>query len=220
LPSIPALLILAAVAVGRRAQQDQRPHWLAICAHSILLAALAGGACVAPRIMLKVQMNAPSLMIAAVAGTFVFLLSALTLLGSGWRMLRFATLGPVILIVGFLLRGMAPLIDATQSSRPIAQLLMEIHQPGELPLATFAVNRNMAFGLAFYLDRRVAPYEGLEVSPAIYELPAAVPLQEHILVAREDSLPKLAGLLKSRRMQLIGSDRAQRIAIFRVSAAE
>ena len=90
---------------------------------------------------------------------------------------------------------MAPALDATQSSRPVAELLQQIDQPGPLPLATFALNRNTAFGLAFYLNRRVAPYEGLEISPAVYELPAAIPASAHILVTRENSLPALRLLL-------------------------
>ena len=44
LPSIPALLILAAVAVHRRAARNERPHWTSIVAHAVLLAALAAGA--------------------------------------------------------------------------------------------------------------------------------------------------------------------------------
>jgi hypothetical protein len=94
-----------------------------------------------------------------------------------------------------------------------------MEQPGTLPLATFALNRNTALGLAFYLDRRVAPYEGLELSPAVYELPAAIPAGAHILVTREGSLPKLAQLLAGRTVRFIGSYRAQHIEIYQVSSA-
>ena len=138
-------------------------------------------------------------MIAAFAGTAIFLIAALPLLTAGWSMLRFVTLLPLILAVGFLLRGLAPALDATGSSRPVARLLQQIDEPGRLPLATFALNRNTAFGLAFYLDRRVVPYEGLEISPAVYELPAAIPTSAHILVTREDSLPALRLLLPGAR---------------------
>jgi hypothetical protein len=88
-----------------------------------------------------------------------------------------------------------------------------------LPLATFALSRNMALGLAFYLDRRVAPYEGLELSPAVYELPAAIPAGPHILVTREGSLPTLRQLLPERTLRFIGSYRAQHIEIYQVSSA-
>jgi 4-amino-4-deoxy-L-arabinose transferase-like glycosyltransferase len=220
LPSIPALLILAAVAVHRRAACDEPARWLSITVHAALLAALAAALCIAPRLAFKLPVSAASLMIAAFAGTAIFLIVALPLLTAGWRMLRFVTLLPLILAVGFLLRGLAPSVNATQSSRPIADLLQQIDQPGSLPLATFSLNRNTTFGLAFYLDRRVAPYEGLEISPAVYELPAAIPSSAHILVTREGALPALRMLLPERRIRFLGSYRPQRIEIYEISPAE
>jgi len=160
--------------------------------HGVLLAGLGAAGCIAPRIYFKLPVSASARMIAAVVGTAIFLLVALPLLTAGWRMLHFVTLLPIILVVGFILRGVAPAIDATQSARPVAQLLQQMDQPGPLPLATFALSRNTAFALAFYLDRRVAPYEGLEISPAVYELPAAIPASAHILIAREDRSPPCA----------------------------
>jgi 4-amino-4-deoxy-L-arabinose transferase-like glycosyltransferase len=219
LPSVPALLILAAVAVHRRAARGERPRWTSIAMHAVLLAALAAALCIAPRLALKLPASAQSLMIAACVGTAVFLIVALPLLTKGWTTWRFVTLLPLILGVGFVVRGVAPVLDATQSARPVAELLQQIDQPGCLPLATFALNRNTAFGLAFYLNRRVAPYEGLEISPAVYELPAAIPASAHILVARENSLPALRLLLGNRTLRFLGSYRPQRIEIYEVSPA-
>ena len=181
----------------RRASRDERPRWTSIAAHAILLAALTAAGCVAPRLAFKLPLTASGLMLAAFAGTAIFLLIALPLLTAGWRFLHFVTLLPVILAVGFILRGLAPALDATQSARPIAALIQQINvqqiaQPGPSPLATFALNRNTAFGLAFYLNRRVAPYEGLEISPAVFELPPAIPAATHLLVTREASVPALA----------------------------
>ncbi len=133
--------------------------------------------------------------------------------------MRFVTLLPLILAVGFVLRGLAPAVDATESTRPIAQLLQQIDPPGPLPLATFSLGRNTAFGLAFYLNRPVAPYEGLEISPAVYELPAAIPASAHILVTRDGALPALGLLLSGRSIRFLGSYEPQRIEIFEVSPA-
>ena len=196
LPSIPALLILAAVAVHRRASRDERPRWTSIAAHAILLSALTAAGCVAPRLAFKLPLTPSGLMLAAFAGTAIFLLTALPLLTAGWRFLHFVTLLPVILAVGFILRGLAPALDATQSARPIAALIQQINvqqiaQSGPSPIATFALSRNTAFGLAFYLNRRVAPYEGLEISPAVFELPPAIPAATHLLVTRDTSVPAL-----------------------------
>jgi 4-amino-4-deoxy-L-arabinose transferase-like glycosyltransferase len=219
LPAIPPLLILAAVVVHRRAARDEPPRWPAIAVHALLLAGIGAALCVAPRLAFKLPASAASMMIAAFAGTAIFLIVSLPLLTAGWRMLHFVTLLPLILAVGFLLRGLAPVLDATQSSRPIAELLQQIDQPGRLPLATFSVNRNTSFGLAFYLDRRVAPYEGLEISPAVYELPAAVPASAHILVTREGSLSALRLLLPDRSLRFLGSYRPQHIEIYEISPA-
>ena len=190
LPSIPALLILTAVAVHRRAARGERPRWTSIAAHAILLSALAAAGCVAPRLIFKLPLSPAGLMLAAFAGTAIFLLTALPLLTSGWRFLHFVTLLPVVLAVGFILRGFAPALDATQSARPIAALIQQINaqptgQPDASLVATFALSRNTAFGLAFYLNRRVDPYEGLEVSPAVFELPPAIPAAAHLLVTRD-----------------------------------
>jgi 4-amino-4-deoxy-L-arabinose transferase-like glycosyltransferase len=219
LPAIPPLLILAAVAVHRRAAAGESPRWFAITTHAVLLAAIGGALCVAPRLIFKVPVSAPNLMIAAFVGTAIFLVTALPLLMKGWQTLRFVTLLPLILGIGFVLRGLSPVLDASQSYRPVAELLQQIDQPGPLPLATFALSRNAAFGLAFYLDRRVTAYEGLEISPAVYELPAAIPASGHILVAREGSLPALSVLLTGRSIRFLGAYRPQRIEIFEVSPA-
>jgi 4-amino-4-deoxy-L-arabinose transferase-like glycosyltransferase len=222
LPAIPALLILGAVAVHRRAARNQHPRWPAIAAHAVLLAALAAAGCVAPQLAFKLPLSPARLMLAACAGSAIFLLTALPLLASGWRFLHFVTLLPLILAVGFVLRGLAPALDATQSARPIAALIQQIglqpiDQPGGLPLATFALNRNTAFGLAFYLNRRVDPYEGLEVSPAVYELSPAIPAAAHLLVTRDGSLPALRLLLSGRSLQLLAAYAPQHIEIFQVS---
>ncbi|PSH04699.1 MAG: hypothetical protein CXZ00_04790 [Acidobacteria bacterium] len=219
LPAIPPLLILAAVAVHRRDHRDERPRLFPVAAHALLLAGIIAALCVAPRLAFKLRFSAASMMVAALAGTIVFLGVALPLLSAGWRMLRFATLFPLILAVGFLLRGFAPVVEAIKSSRPVAELLQRIEQPRALPLATFSLNRETSFGLAFYLNHRVAPYEGLEISPAVYELPAAIPASSHILVTREGSLPALRLLLAERKLRLVGAYSPQRIEIYEISPA-
>jgi 4-amino-4-deoxy-L-arabinose transferase-like glycosyltransferase len=224
LPAIPALGILAAIAVHRRAGRDERPGWVAIGAHAVLLGAVAAALGLAPQLALKLPVSAAGLMIAALAATAVLLVVALPLRMAGWTSWRFVTLLPLILGVGIVLRGFAPVLDATQSSRPVAEVLRQIDgqsaETGSLPVATFSLNRNMAFGLGFYLNRLVTPYEGLEISPAVYELPAAVPGSAHILITRDGSLPALGLLLANRRLHLLGSYRPQRVQIYEVSATE
>jgi 4-amino-4-deoxy-L-arabinose transferase-like glycosyltransferase len=223
LPAIPALVILGAVAVNRRAAADERPGRVAIGAHAALLGVLAAALCLAPRLALKVPVSAAGLTIAASAGTAVLLIVALPMLITGWASWRFVTLLPLILGVGVILRGFAPALDATQSSRPVAEVLRQVEEQTDpastLPVATFSLNRNTAFGMGFYLNRLVAPYEGLEISPAVYELPPAIPASAHILVTREGSRPALGMMLARRQVRWLGAYRPQRLEIYAVSAA-
>jgi hypothetical protein len=187
-------------------------------AHAVLLSAIVAALFLAPQLAFKLPLSTSKLLIAALAGSAIFLIVALPLLTAGWRMLRFVTLLPMILAIGFLLRVLAPVLDATQSSRPVAHALEQI-APDALPLATFSLNRNMAFGLSFYRNRLVSPYEGLEISPAVYELPAAIPTSAHVLVTREGSYSALRLLLPGREIRSIGSYRPQHIEFYEISAA-
>jgi len=219
LPSLPALLMLAAVAVHRRDGRGEGPRWLAIASHAAVLAGLSAAACLAPQLAFRRPHSTTALMLAALAATAVFLLTALPLLSRwGWRYLHFVTLLPVVLIVGYILRGLGPALDATQSARPVARLIQQSGTPGSLSVATFGLSRRTAFGLSFYLNHRVDPYEGLEISPAVVELPPSVPSAEHLLVAREGSLASLRLLLAGRRLTLLATYPAQQIELFQVSA--
>jgi hypothetical protein len=105
----------------------------------------------------------------------------------------------------------------------VAEVLRQVEEQTDpastLPVATFSLNRNTAFGMGFYLNRLVAPYEGLEISPAVYELPPAIPASAHILVTREGSRPALGMMLARRQVRWLGAYRPQRLEIYAVSAA-
>jgi len=205
--------------VHRRDGRGERPQWLAIAAHAAVLAGLSAAACLAPQLAFRHPLSTTALMLAALAATASFLLIALPLLSrGGWRYLHFVTLLPVVLIVGYILRGLGPALDATQSARPVARLIQQSGTSGSLSVATFGLNRRTAFGLSFYLNRRIDPYEGLEISPAVFELPPSVPSAEHLLVAREGSLASLRLLLAGRRLTLLATYPAQQIELFQVSA--
>ena len=121
LPGIPALLMLGATAIHRRAGWEEPPRRVSILLHAALLGVLGAALIVAPRVVFHIHLTAGVLAAAAAAFAVIFLLVALPLVRLGWPMLRFVTLLPMILLVGFLLRGLAPALDATVSSRPVAQ---------------------------------------------------------------------------------------------------
>ena len=106
-----------------------------------------------------------------------------TLRWQGLRVLRFVTLGPVVLALAFVLRVGAPVMDRTQSARPVAQELARMPMRGS-QLAAFNIRRDkfkdprvrLAFNYAFDFEQmnkqiffgqytRIASYfEGTELA--------------------------------------------------------
>lgn len=216
LPSVPPALMLAADWIHRRSACSERlPFWLAGF-HAILLSSLAAVLLMTPALILKLPAAPSALMVGCLFGSVVFVAVVVSLLMRGWSMLRFATLLPFVLYVSFVLRVLAPTLDATQSSRPVAALLGDERS---LPVATFNVKREVSYGLAFYLDRPPIPYTELEVSPHEYSIAATIPRGEHVVVVREGSREPLRQVLPGRDIALIGFLRAQHLELFRVSAA-
>lgn len=221
LPAIPPCLLLAAEYIHGRAERGERlPIWAAAL-QALLMAVLVAALLFAPSRMLHVAHTQQALMFAAVAAALTFGLIFAGLSTRGWPMLRMATLVPMVLMIGFVLRVLGPTVDATQSARPIAQLLQRlgVDDRDRREIMTFHAKRDLPYGLTFYLRRNVGAYEGLEISPNHFDLPPRVPLAAHIVVAREGSREELQELLSGREMLPIGYYRPQKLEIFAVSAA-
>jgi 4-amino-4-deoxy-L-arabinose transferase-like glycosyltransferase len=216
LPSVPPALILAADWIYRRSAKSERiPFWLAGF-HAILLSSLAAVLLMTPALILKQPAAPQAMMIGGFLGSVIFVIVILSLLLKGWSMLRFATLLPLVLYISFVLRVLAPTIDTTQSARPVAQLLGDA---SSLPVATFKVRREIAYGVAFYLDRDPIPYDGLEVSPHEYTIPPTIPEGEHVVIVKEGSRNELRQLLGTREIAFVGYLRAQHVELYKVAAA-
>jgi hypothetical protein len=216
LPSVPPALILAADWIHRRsASSDRIPFWLAGF-HAILLSSLAAVLFMTPSLILKLPAAPSALMLGCLLGSVVFVAVIASLLFRGWSMLRFATLLPFVLYFSFVLRVLSPILDISQSARPVVSLLGDARS---LPIATFDVRREVPYGLAFYLDRAPIPYEELEISPHEYFIPATIPKGEHIVIIHEGSREKLRRLVAPREISFIGYLRAQHVELYRVSPA-
>ncbi len=70
----------------------------------------------------------------------------------GYAALRIATLLPLAISLAFLIRAGGPVIDATQSARPVAERINTSFAAHD-PIALYDVPRGLEYGLAFYLDR-------------------------------------------------------------------
>ncbi len=216
LPSVPPLLILAAEWVHAQAKQERRmPFWLAGL-HALLLAALCASTLLAPGWLLKRPATASVILTASVAGMLVFVAVILALLARGWGMLRFATLAPLLLCVGFLLRPAAPAIDEAQSARAVNDFVRELGIGPNQVVALYGAKRELEYGLMFYRDRHVCVYQPIE--PGQPE-DVRIPADEHWVMVREGRGAELVRLLGRRGISLAGFYRPQRLEFYRVAAS-
>ena len=66
-----------------------------------------------------------------------------------------ATLVPVILALAFVIKVAAPLVDETQSARPLAEQLAAYPKA---PIAVLDLHRGIEYGLGFYRNQQMEPY--------------------------------------------------------------
>ncbi len=139
---------------------------------------------------------------AAIAAVFALGISVALLSRAGLRLLRPVTMFAVVVSVGAVIRMAAPVIDATQSARPIAQSIQAFsHEP--VPIALYHVNRVLGYGLEFYFDRPVQPYESGDI-------PAAA----HVLVAAQGTESQVAQLVPGRRVSYLTSIPEQKLDLY------
>jgi 4-amino-4-deoxy-L-arabinose transferase-like glycosyltransferase len=209
LPSIPACTLLAADWMWRRAQSDVRAPWWMAVLHSAVSALMLGAVLLGPHALLKTKPPAASIATAAVAAGVIFLAMIASLRTRGLAVARFVTLVPVVLAVAFIVRVAAPIVDATQSARPIARAIAKLEYPSSSPVLAFAVKRETEFGLPFYRDATVIRYEG-----------GALPFRPALIVTRKDSAaPLLAAVPPGTVLTLVGQVQAQGIEFYMASSS-
>jgi hypothetical protein len=139
---------------------------------------------------------------ATAAAVFVLGTSAALLSRAGLRLLRPATMIAVVVSVAALTRFAAPVIDATQSARPIAESIQAFsHEP--VPIALYHINRVQEYGLEFYLNRPAQKYEE-----------GSVPAAAHVLVAAQITQSQVAQLVPGRRVSYLTSIPAQKLDLY------
>jgi 4-amino-4-deoxy-L-arabinose transferase-like glycosyltransferase len=204
LPSIPACALL--LADWLRTRLSERESLALAIVHSLVCGLLLGGALLTPHFMLRSRPPAQATAIALVAAGVIFIAMLLSLRWQRMRALRFVTLVPVVLGLAFVLRVSAPVIDQTQSARPVANELARLDTRGS-QLAGFNIKRETEYGLDFYRNQPVMRYERGEV-----------PKGDHLLIARTGSEPQLQPLLAGRRLSHVGGFAAQKLEFYWVSS--
>ena len=207
LPAIPPALILAAEYIHRRMSERERPNIALLGIHAVLCAILIGALLVAPAQIAKVQVNTQVLTSASLVAILVLFGVLILVFARGMEFLRFATLIPVILGVAFIVRGMAPLIDATQSERPVAGKMVSLGIEPNATVATFKAKREVEYGVAWYRNQPVQSYERLEIPEAA-----------HVVITRAGSEAELRDILPGREIKRLGDYPPQGLEFFSVGA--
>src|SRR5436190_7885980 len=196
LPAIAPGIILAAEYV--RLRLGQKPRMIIALLHAALSGALMFCALMIQYLVLQHQIPRTSaatvpLIVAVIASAAI----AITMLVSGYRSLRLATLAPAVLAVAVSLRFGAPSLDETLSARSINSALSQ-YDPHHLPVAVFLIPREAEFGLQFYREQSIPRYEL-----------GQVPDGEHLVVAAQ-GYPRGVAKVAGRKAIYLGNFAAQR----------
>src|SRR5450432_394382 len=211
LPAFPAAPILVASFVRRRTSSN-----LSVGAAAVLLHALFAGILVMPCFLIAyiVLVHRLPWGVGTVSAGILSLALTVAIFATvrgryGLRMLHFSTLIPVVLSVAALIRMGGVALDEENSTRPMAIALArtEAGAPSPLPVAVLEVPRQTEYGLAFYRNQVVSSYDRGEI-----------PDVAHLLVTKEGAQSEIAKAVGDRVVLLIGSNPAQHLEYYRVSA--
>jgi 4-amino-4-deoxy-L-arabinose transferase-like glycosyltransferase len=204
LPAIPAGALLVSEYLAARRADETRISLLLATLHGAFCGLLVFGALSTATIQLNHRLVwTMGTAVATVTGAvFAVGIAAALLSRNGLRLLRSATMIVIVVGVGAVLRLAAPIIDATQSARPIAESIQAFsHEP--VPIAVYHINRVQEYGLEFYLNRPAQTYES-----------GNVPTEAHVLVAAQGARPQLTELLPGRKMSYLTSIPAQKLDVY------
>jgi hypothetical protein len=102
---------------------------------------------------------------------------------------------------------MAPLIDATQSERPVAARMESLGIGTNSKVATFKTRREVEYGVAWYRNQPVKAYERLEI-----------PDSAHVVITRAGSVSELREILPGREIRRVGGYPPQGLEFYFVGA--
>jgi len=210
LPAIPAWPLLLAWWLRGEQRQARTPKLALLAAHALVTALLLLAALVAPYRLLALPMPRPALILALVCTVGAAVGIFWTVYANGLRMLRFATLVPVVIAMAWIVRIAGPALDAKLSARPVARQLAAIETQKQ-PVVVFGASRQIEYGLGFYRNQAIARGEAATWS----EGPRS---GDHILVAAAGSETMLRGIIPGRRLVHLTDFPAQKLEIWYVGA--
>lgn len=211
LPSVPAaaLLVTEYLASIRRpdeigAPRNEKLKLYTAIAQGISCALLIVAAFEARSFLLydRFVMDNTAMIGFVIAGFFAIATITVLLRKMGIRLLTRVTLLAVMVSIAIIIRTAAPVIDATQSARPVAESIQSFSQE-PVPLAIYRINRVQQYGLEFYLNRPAHSYDNKDVPP--------VP---HVLVAKKNTQVEAAAVVAGRRVSYLSSIPAQKLDLY------
>ena len=203
LPAIPAGALLVAEHLAAWRGEGRRISAPFAAAHGILCGLVFGALTAASIVMNHRLLWARWTNIAAGLGA-AFAIGIIVALRSraGIRLLRPTTMAAVVVSIAALIRFAAPVIDATQSERPVAESIEAFsHEP--VPVVIYHLNRVQEYGLEFYLNRPTQKYEDGDV-----------PASPHVVVAAHDMQVQVAQAVAGRRVSYLTSIPAQKLDLY------
>ena len=209
LPAVPAggLLVAEYLAVRRGeagpGDDEKFSPWFA-AGHGVLCGLLVFAALSAASIASthRLVWGTGALVAAAIATVFALGITAALLSRGGLRLLSRATMFAVVVSVWAIIRLAAPVIDATQSARPIAASIQSFSHEA-VPIGLYHLNRVQEFGLEFYLNRPAQKYEE-----------GNIPAVGHVVVAAQGTQSQVAQLVPGRRVSYLTSIPAQKVDLY------
>jgi len=203
LPSIPAGGLLVCEYLRSHRTSENQVLLGAAGAHALLCGALVFAAFSSPSIQLSHRPAEGRYAYTAIgAAVLVTLVVAVALARMGLRVLRAVTMLAVVIAVAAILRFVSPVIDATQSARPIALNILSFSHEA-VPVALYRLNRQQEYGLEFYLNRAVSRYENSQIPP-----------EGHVLVAPQGSLPQFGEKVSGRHVSYLTSVPLQKLDLY------
>ncbi len=209
LPAVPAgALLVTEYLAARRGEtgpgDDKKfSPWFA-AAHGVLCGLLIFAALSAATIARdhRLLWSTGSHVAAAIAAVFALGITAAVLSRAGLRLMSRATMFAVVVSVAAIIRLAAPVIDATQSSRPIAEAI-QVFSHEVVPIGLYHVNRIQEYGLEFYLNRPAQKYED-----------GNIPAAEHVVVAAQGTQSQVAQLVAGRRVSYLTRIPEQKVELY------
>jgi 4-amino-4-deoxy-L-arabinose transferase-like glycosyltransferase len=209
LPAVPAgALVVAEYLFARRSEdrpvEEKKLSPLFAAAHGVLCGLLIFVAFSAASIAInhRVLWGTGTYVAAAIAAVFAIGITAVLLSRAGLRLLRPVTMVAVVVSVAAVIRFAAPIIDAAQSARPIAENIQAFSRE-PVPIALYHINRVQEYGLEFYLNRAAQSYES-----------GNIPAAAHVLVAAQGTQSQVAQLVPGRRVSYLTSIPAQKVDLY------